>query len=172
MGLSIRPARNLLSRQQLMNASFDPLHLVNTYGAFGSVTRERHEVVLEGTDRRATARRRLARVRVQGQARRLAPAAARSRRTTCRLDWLMWFAALSPRVRRGLVRPVVDQLLDGNRPDLGLLRQSVSGRAAGWFVPGCIATGLRLARATHTGAWWVRELVSDYLPPVRLETAH
>ena len=30
--------------------SFNPLHLVNTYGAFGSVTRERHEVVVEGTD--------------------------------------------------------------------------------------------------------------------------
>src|SRR5579875_2608233 len=37
--LSYRPARNLASRRQLMNASFDPLHLVNTYGAFGSITR-------------------------------------------------------------------------------------------------------------------------------------
>src|SRR6185503_7269791 len=49
VGLSIRPARNLLSRNQMMNASFEPLHLVNTYGAFGSVSRERYEVVLEGT---------------------------------------------------------------------------------------------------------------------------
>lgn len=48
--LSFRPARNLLSRHQLMNASFTPLHLVNTYGAFGSVGRERYEVVIEGTD--------------------------------------------------------------------------------------------------------------------------
>src|SRR5207253_932326 len=47
--LSYRPARNLLSRRQIMNASFDPFHIVGTYGAFGSVTKERFEIVIEGT---------------------------------------------------------------------------------------------------------------------------
>lgn len=47
--LSYRPARNLVSATQMMNASFDKWHLVNTYGAFGTVTRVRHEIVLEGT---------------------------------------------------------------------------------------------------------------------------
>ena len=37
-----RPARS-------MNTSFDPFDLVNTYGAFGSIGRERYEIVLEGT---------------------------------------------------------------------------------------------------------------------------
>ncbi len=41
--LSIGPVMNLMSNRQMMNASFEPLHLVNTYGAFGSVTRERYE---------------------------------------------------------------------------------------------------------------------------------
>src|SRR4029077_8415197 len=50
LALSWRPARNLFSRRQLMNASFEPLHLVNTYGAVGAVTRERLEVVIKGTD--------------------------------------------------------------------------------------------------------------------------
>ena len=35
-----------------MNTSFDPLDLVNTYGAFGSVGKERYNVVFEGTDDR------------------------------------------------------------------------------------------------------------------------
>ncbi|MGK5534376.1 lipase maturation factor family protein, partial [Streptomyces sp. URMC 129] len=48
--LSYRPVRNLLSPAQEMNRSYNSLHLVNTYGAFGSVTRQRHEVVLEGTN--------------------------------------------------------------------------------------------------------------------------
>src|SRR3546814_10610441 len=48
--LSVGPAKNLLSRHQRMNASFDPLHLVNTYGAFGSITRTRDEIV----DRKST----------------------------------------------------------------------------------------------------------------------
>jgi acyl-coenzyme A thioesterase PaaI-like protein len=38
----------MISPGQLMNASFEPFHLVNTYGAFGSVGRERHEIVFEG----------------------------------------------------------------------------------------------------------------------------
>ena len=48
--LSVRVVANLVGRRQLMNASFDPLRLVNTYGAFGAVTRVRREIVLEGTD--------------------------------------------------------------------------------------------------------------------------
>ncbi len=48
--LSIAPINNLLSPEQDMNRSFDPLHLVNTYGAFGSITRERLVLIVEGTD--------------------------------------------------------------------------------------------------------------------------
>src|SRR5262249_10344836 len=48
--LSVAPVQNLLSGRQVMNTSFDRLDLVNTYGAFGSVGRERDEIVLEGTD--------------------------------------------------------------------------------------------------------------------------
>ena len=41
---------NMLSASQVMNTSFEPFHLVNTYGAFGSITRMRYEIVIEGTD--------------------------------------------------------------------------------------------------------------------------
>ena len=51
--LSYGPLRNLLSPYQAMNASFDPFRLVNTYGAFGSVSRVRDEVIVEGTDAEA-----------------------------------------------------------------------------------------------------------------------
>ena len=47
--LSVNPVINMLSPGQLMNTSFDPFDLVNTYGAFGSVGRERYEIVLLGT---------------------------------------------------------------------------------------------------------------------------
>jgi hypothetical protein len=56
--LSYWPIRNLVSRHQLMNASFNPLHLVNTYGAFGSIGRVRYEVVIEGTDEASSPSRR------------------------------------------------------------------------------------------------------------------
>ena len=47
--LSIPVVTNLLSGHQVMNTSFDPLDLVNTYGAFGSVGKERRELVFAGT---------------------------------------------------------------------------------------------------------------------------
>src|ERR1700683_1772504 len=46
--LSVNPVRNMLSPQQVMNTTFNRLHLVGTYGAFGSVTRVRNEIVIEG----------------------------------------------------------------------------------------------------------------------------
>ena len=48
--LSIQPVLNIFSPHQIMNTSFDPLDLVNTYGAFGSVGKERYNVVFEGTE--------------------------------------------------------------------------------------------------------------------------
>ncbi|HLD05539.1 MAG TPA: lipase maturation factor family protein [Candidatus Nanoarchaeia archaeon] len=47
--LSIPVIQNLFSSGQAMNSSFDAWELVNTYGAFGSVGKERGELVLEGT---------------------------------------------------------------------------------------------------------------------------
>jgi hypothetical protein len=44
--LSIPVVKNLLSKNQIMNRSFDPLRLVNTYGAFGVVDEEREEFII------------------------------------------------------------------------------------------------------------------------------
>ena len=78
--LSISPVLNMLSSRQVMNSSFDALELVNTYGAFGSITRHRHEIILEGTDRRHAHRRDpMAAVRVRVQARAGRPPAVHHR---------------------------------------------------------------------------------------------
>jgi hypothetical protein len=50
VALSINPVINLFSKNQVMNGSFERLHLVNTYGAFGTVGRERYAIIFEGTD--------------------------------------------------------------------------------------------------------------------------
>ena len=72
--LSVPPLLNLLSGQQVMNTSFTRLPLVNTYGAFGSVGRERNQLVFEGTtDDAVTDTTRLARVRLQVSAGRPGP---------------------------------------------------------------------------------------------------
>ena len=101
------PVRNLLSPHQAMNASFDPFRLVNTYGAFGTVGRERYEVIVEGTpeaDPGPDAEWREYEFKGKpGDPRRMPRQVAPYH---LRLDWLMWFLPLSPAVRRELVRAV------------------------------------------------------------------
>src|SRR6185503_3257021 len=96
--LSWFPVRNLLSPNQAMNASFDPFRLVNTYGAFGSVSRTRDEVIVEGTEAAAietdTPWREYEFKGKPGDVRRLPPQLAPYH---LRLDWLMWFLPLSSR---------------------------------------------------------------------------
>src|SRR5947199_7529386 len=48
--LSIAPVLNLVSGRQLMNYSYDPLDLINTYSALVTVGRGRTEIIFEGTD--------------------------------------------------------------------------------------------------------------------------
>ena len=102
--LSVPPVLNMLSGKQIMNTSFTTLPLVNTYGAFGSVGRERQQLVIEGTTDRAItpATRWIAyqpRCQPSDPARRPCWMSPYHRR----LDWLLWFAAMgSPRrVSRG-----------------------------------------------------------------------
>jgi hypothetical protein len=47
--LSYKPLLNLFSPNQYMNYCWNRWHLVGAYGAFGSVTKERYEIVIEGT---------------------------------------------------------------------------------------------------------------------------
>lgn len=169
--LSWWPVRNLLSRAQVMNASFNRLHLVNSYGAFGSVTRVRREVVLEGTDDPVpgpAARWREYEFRGKpGDVRRRPPQVAPYH---LRLDWLMWFAALSPRYADGWIVPLLVRLLENDVPTLRLLRRNPFPGAP----PRWVRARLYRYRFTtreerrRTGEWWHRELIGDYLPPVSL----
>jgi hypothetical protein len=169
--LSIRPARNLLSRRQLMNYSFDPFHIVGTYGAFGSVTKERDEVVVEGTTEAiltpSTAWREYEFKGKPGDVlrrpRQFAP-------YHLRLDWLMWFAAMSSPMHHEWFAPFVVKLLQADRATLALLRlDPFSGVAPRYVRARLYRYRFTTPAERHdTGAWWHREPVGEYLPPVSL----
>src|SRR6478672_981821 len=99
--LSYWPVRNLVSSHQRMNAAFNPFHLINTYGAFGSIGRIRFEVVIEGTDQPEitdqTVWKEYGFKGKPGDPHRLPRQWAPYH---LRLDWLMWFAALTPLYER------------------------------------------------------------------------
>jgi hypothetical protein len=169
--LSWWPVRNLLSPRQAMNASFDPFRLVNTYGAFGSVSRVRDEVVIEGTDADSivpgTTWREYEFKGKPGDVRRLPRQYAPYH---LRLDWLMWFLPLSSRYGERWFVPFLVKLLEGDRATLALLR----GNPFPESPPRCVRALLYRYRFTtwrerrETGAWWARSLLGEFVQPIRL----
>ncbi len=169
VALSWRPARNLLSRHQAMNAHFDPLHLVNTYGAFGSVTKERHEVVIEGTSD-PTGGAGWLEYGFKGKPGDVGRLPRQFAPYHLRLDWLMWFAPLSPGYSRGWFPRLLVKLLEGDPPTLKLLRHNPFPDAP----PAVVRARLYRYRFTTrterraTGDWWHRELIGEFAGPVSL----
>ncbi len=169
--LSIAPARNLLGARQVMNGSFDRLHLVNTYGAFGSVGRVRNEVILQGTEdatvTEATQWREYEFKCKPGDVNRrpcfVAP-------YQLRIDWQIWFAAMEdPRSNPWLIH-LIAQLL---RNDPGALSLLANNPFPGQ-PPRFIRAELYEYHFTHPGdatpAWWTRRRVGSYFPPLSLDS--
>ena len=171
--LSWFPVRNLASPSQAMNASFDPFHLVNTYGAFGTVGRTRYEVVVEGTAGEPddpAGWREYGFKGKPGDPRRLPPQVAPYH---LRLDWLMWFLPLSPFYGESWFLPFLGRLLEGDRAILRLIRTNPFPD----HPPVYIRARLFHYRYTtwrelrETGAWWVRTPQALFAGPLRLAPA-
>src|ERR1700744_2011020 len=168
------PIRNMLSSGQRMNMSFNVFHLVNTYGAFGSIGRVRREVVIEGTDDATiTAQTVWKEYDFKGK-----PGAVRRLPRQwapyhLRLDWLMWFAAISPGYAQPWLIPLLQRLLRNDRPTLRLLRrnpfpQSPPRHVRAQLYQYRFTTPAELRR-DH--AWWHRTLIGGYVRPMTLPTA-
>ena len=168
--LSYRPAKNLFSRKQRMNATFDRFHLVNTYGAFGSVTKERREIEIQGTrdeDPGEHAEWRTYRFKGKpGDPRRRPPWVAPYH---LRLDWQMWFAAMSPVEYQPWFQLFAIRLMRGVPEVRSLLAEDPFGEEPPTWIR-AIWYRYRFATLTEwwrSGRWWVRDRLGEYMPPVR-----
>lgn len=172
--LSIAPVLNLLSSQQMMNTSFEPLHLVNTYGAFGSITRQRYEIVLEGTDDESVTDHTVWKAyEFKGKPGDLSRRPPQVAPYHLRIDWLMWFAAMEPPEANPWFASLVEKLLEGDRATIGLLRTNPFPdhpphlmRALYYAYNFTTAEERR-----QTGQWWKREPLGLYLQPVSLRNS-
>jgi hypothetical protein len=172
--LSWRPARNLVSRRQRMNSTFDPLHLVNAYGAFGTVSRTRHEVILEGSsDEHVSAGTRWLEYTFKGKPGDVRRLPRQFSPYHLRLDWLMWFAAISPSYGTPWLGRLMTALLTGDR--------TVSKLLAANPFPGEPPNHVRAllyryrfttrAELRRDRAWWHRDFVAEYVAPLSLACA-
>jgi uncharacterized membrane protein YhdT len=169
--LSYWPVRNLLSSRQAMNRSFNSWHLVNTYGAFGSVTRTRYEVVVEGTDADDPATdddwREYPFKAKPGDPKRLPPQVAPYH---LRLDWLMWFIPISPAYAGTWFPRFLHRLLEADPPTLRLLRHDpFAGRRPTYVRARLFHYRYSTYRELReTGNWWVRRPVGELVSQTTL----
>lgn len=167
--LSINPVKNMLSRSQMMNFSFNPLHLVNTYGAFGSVTKKRYEIVVEGTTDETiddqTVWKEYEFKGKPGDPERIPPVISPYH---LRLDWQMWFAAMSSPIRNPWFRTMIRKLLQNDQSTLNLIKHNPFPNEP----PKHIRAQLYQYQFTtkkerqETGQWWKRRFVRQYMPAV------
>jgi hypothetical protein len=169
--LSYWPLRNLLTRGQVMNSTYNSLHLVNSYGAFGSITRHRNELAVEGTRDAEigpkTVWHEYAFKAKPGDPKRRPPQIAPYH---LRLDWLMWFAALSPSYAESWLMPMVVKLLENDGPTLRLLGDNPFADEPPRYVRISLYRYLFSSprERRETGATWVRRRIGTYLSPIRL----
>ncbi len=163
--LSVNPVLNMLSPGQVMNTSFDPLDLVNTYGAFGSIGKERYEIVLEGTDSKDP----------EGDAKwqkyefKCKP--GDPQRRPCwispyhhRLDWQMWFAAMPGADTEPWLVHLVARLLEGDAATRALLAPGPFSDHAPRFIRARVYRYRFTKPGDPKGAWWTRTPAGEYLP--------
>ena len=162
--LSIAPVTNLLSTRQVMNTSFNRLHLVNTYGAFGSVGRERSEIVFEGT---SGASRDFAEWREYefkakpGDLRRAPPIVAPYQP---RIDWQIWFAAMASPNDYPWTIHFTWKLLHNDPGTLSLLSNNPFPAAPPRFVRAVLYRYTFTPPDVADGTWWQRERLDLWLP--------
>ncbi|XP_077594730.1 lipase maturation factor 1 isoform X2 [Stigmatopora nigra] len=173
--LSIPVVLNLVSPRQVMNTSFDPLRIVNTYGAFGSITKERTEVIFQGTLSEDPKDPNALWEEYQFFCKPGDPY-----RRPClispyhyRLDWLMWFAAFQTYEQSEWVIHIAGRLLANDSSVLSLMDHNpFQDRAPPKWVRGehfKYKFSQPGSASASEGKWWLRKRIGPYFPAVNLE---
>lgn len=165
--LSVQPVVNMISPGQIMNTSFDPLDLVNTYGAFGSVGRERLNVVFEGTDAVVPDTKAVWRdypyqalpVELDRRPRQVAPYQPR-------LDWQMWFASMSTPNEYPWTLHLVWKLLHDDAGALSLFGENPFPKNPPRYIRAVLYRYEFARPGNPQGSWWKREAMGVWLPPL------
>jgi hypothetical protein len=165
--LSIQPVTNMLSARQIMNTSFDPLNLVNTYGAFGSVGRERFNVVFEGTDAdtpydEQTEWKAYPYVALPVDPKKMPPQIAPYQP---RLDWQLWFASMGTPQEYPWTLNLVWKLLHNDPDALSLFASNPFPDRPPKFVRATLYRYKFAEPGSPSGLWWTREELGPWLPP-------
>ena len=181
MYLSTPVIRNLLALDghQHMNTSFDTFKIVNTYGAFGSITKVRTEVVFKGTNDDISMTDPF---KIVWREYEFKCKPGDVQRRPClispyhyRLDWLLWFAAFGDNNQHPWIVHLTYHLLRGHKDakevhDLIEFNPFHNQTKPPKFIK-VDHYEYKFAPLDHHDkkAWWIRRYLKEYLPPLSLE---
>jgi len=143
-----------------------PFQIVNSYGLFAVMTTSRPEIIVEGSNDDETW---LAyEFRYKPGDLYVAPRWVAPHQP--RLDWQMWFAALSNYRANLWFVAFAARLLEGSPPVLGLLEKNPFPDRPPRYVRAVVFEYkfTDWPERRKTGAWWKREPKGTYLPPMGL----
>jgi hypothetical protein len=165
--LSFRPIANMLSPGQIMNTSFDPLDLVNTYGAFGTVGQERLNVIFEGTmDVDSSDHANWKPYVYKGLPVALDQVSPQIAPYQLRLDWQMWFASMSSPDEYPWTLNLTYKLLHNDRNAVSLFAANPFPGAPPKYIRAILYRYSFAKPHNPRGVWWDRERVGTWLPPM------
>jgi predicted DCC family thiol-disulfide oxidoreductase YuxK len=143
-----------------------PLRIVNGYGLFAVMTKDRPEIIVEGSAEGRIWQPYEFRYK-PGDPMRRPPFVAPHQP---RLDWQMWFAALGDYRQSPWYLSFCQRLLEGSRPVLALLANNPFPTAPPRYVRGVVYDYHFTDAATRraTGAWWRREERGAFGPVLTL----
>jgi len=168
--LSFRPLANMLSPGQIMNTSFDPLDIVNTYGAFGTVGQERLNLIFEGTtDDDSTDKATWKPYIYKGQPVLLDKRPPQIAPYQLRLDWQMWFAAMSSSDEYPWTFNLAWKLLHNDRRALSLFASNPFPDKPPQFVRAVLYRYTFERPGNPQNLWWTRERLYVWMPPTSVK---
>jgi len=146
-----------------------PFGVVNTYGLFAVMTTSRPEIIVEGSNDGQTWLEYEFKYK-PGDLKR-APVWVQPHQP--RLDWQMWFAALSSYQAQPWFVNFAVRLLEGSPDVLALIAKNPFPSAPPRYVRARVYDYkfTNFAERRATGDWWRRELKGEYLPVVSLRSA-
>lgn len=160
------PRSGLLAPVAALDRWLMPLRSINNYGLFAVMTTKRNEIIVEGSNDGVTWRPYEFKYKAGDVNRRPAFVAP----LQPRLDWQMWFAALGNYQQNQWFLNFCERLLQDSPGVLALLEKNPFPKHPPRYIRAGFYdyrfTGVAERRAT--GAWWKREFVGEYLPPVSL----
>ena len=170
--LSIQPVMNMLSPGQIMNTSFDPFDLVNTYGAFGSVGQERMNVVFEGTmDNDSSDNANWKPYIYKGLPVLLDQRPPQIAPYQLRLDWQMWFAAMSTPDDYPWTYTLIEKLLHNDPNIVKLFKSNPFNNQPPRYIRAVLYRYWFAKPGNPQGFFWNRERISIWIPPMSIANA-